>query len=126
MALQQPEAFMVLLVVDTLEQCDPVMEAWKAAGAPGITILESSGLHRRQRALRDDLGLIPSLESLMASQEYTHRTLFTVVPDEALVERLIEATQQVLGDLNQPHTGILVVLPVWRVLGMQKRLNAQS
>ncbi len=118
--MQKPPAYMVLLVVDKMELCDAVMEAWRRAGVPGITLLESSGLHRR-KALRDDLGLMPSLDALMASQEYTHRTLFTVVPDEALVQRIVQATEEIVGDLNEPYTGILVVLPVLQVYGLRKR-----
>ncbi len=118
--MEKPPAYMVLLVVDKMELCDAVMEAWQKAGAPGITLLESSGLHRR-KALRDDLGLMPSLDSLMASQEYMHRTLFTVVPDEALVHRIVKATEDIVGDLNEPYTGILVVLPVLHVFGLRKR-----
>ncbi len=116
----KPQAFMVLLVVDQIDLCDAVMEAWQEAGAPGITMLESTGLHRR-RALRDDVGLMPSLDSLFAAKEYSHRTLFTVVPDEAMVEKVVRAAQKVLGDLEQPYTGILVVLPVYRVYGLRKK-----
>ncbi len=116
----KPEAYMVLLVVDQMDLCDAVMDAWREAGAPGITLLESTGLHRR-RALRDDVGLMPSLDSLFAAKEYSHRTLFTVVPDEDMVEKVTQATHKVLGDLSQPYTGILVVLPVHKVYGLDKK-----
>ncbi len=115
-------AFLVVLVLDDIQQCTPVMEAWAQAGAGGVTILESSGLHRQRKgAVRDDLGLMPSLQSLLARQEYHHRTLFSVVPDEATVDRVIEATERIVGDLSQPYTGILFVVPVARVVGLPKR-----
>ncbi len=113
-------AYLVVLVLDDIQQCPAVMEAWQKAGAGGATILESSGLHR-QRGMRDDLGLMPSLQSLLARQEYHHRTLFTVVPDEATVERVIRATEEIVGDLHEPYTGILFVVPVVRVVGLPKK-----
>ncbi|MBI5956839.1 MAG: hypothetical protein HY871_07535 [Chloroflexi bacterium] len=49
-----------------------------------------------------------------------HNTLFSVVDDEAVIERTIAATQRIVGDLSQPNTGILFVLPVSRVVGGQR------
>lgn len=116
---------MILLVLDNLNQCPAVLDAWEAAGVPGITILESTGLGRlRQPGIRDDFPLMPSLLNLMKGREQHHRTFFTVVEDDALVDRVIEATQAITGDLDDAHNGILFVLPVTRVVGLhgaQKR-----
>jgi nitrogen regulatory protein PII len=116
---------MILLILDELEQCPSVLDAWDAAGAAGITILESTGLARvRKSALRDDLPLMPSIESLLKGREEHHRTLFTVVEDEVQVDRIIEATLAITGNLDEPNSGALFVLPVTRavgLLGAQKR-----
>lgn len=112
---------MVLLVLDNMDQCPTVLDAWEAAGASGITILESTGLGRVRRAssIRDDIPLMPSLTNLFRQQERRHRTLFTVVESEEMVDGLIEATESIIGDLNRPDNGILIVLPVSRVAGLQ-------
>lgn len=116
---------MILLILDELEQCPSVLDAWDAAGAAGITILESTGLARvRKSALRDDLPLMPSIDSLLKAREEHHRTLFTVVEDEAHVDRIIEATLAITGNLDEPNSGALFVLPVTRAVGLhgaQKR-----
>jgi len=116
---------MILLVLDKLEQCPSVLDAWDAAGAAGITILESTGLARvRKSAIRDDLPLMPSIDSLFKGREEHHRTLFTVVEDEAQVDRIIEATLAITGHLDEPNSGALFVLPVTRAVGLygaQKR-----
>ncbi len=114
-------AHLVVFVLDNLEQCSQVLDAWERAGAPGVTILESTGLGHLRGAMRDDLPLIPSLRDLLASQELHHRTLFSVIPDEETVERVIAATEQVIGDFTRHHTGLLFVVPVARVLGLEKR-----
>jgi len=43
------------------------------------------------------------------------------VEDDATLERVIAATERIVGDLNEPHTGLLFVVPVSRVLGLHKR-----
>jgi hypothetical protein len=111
---------LVVLVLDNLEQCSSVLDAWEEAGAGGVTILESTGLQRVRGELRDDLPLIPSLRDLLGSREMHHRTLFAVVPDEETVERMAAATEAVVGELSRPHTGLFFAVPVSKVLGMDK------
>jgi nitrogen regulatory protein PII len=114
-------AYLVVLVLDDPGQCPDVLRAWDEAGVSGVTILESTGLGRLQRVIWDDLPLVPTMRDLLGTRELHHRTLLTVVRDEETMDRVIEATQQVVGDLNQPHTGFLFAVPVVRVLGLERR-----
>ncbi len=112
--------YMILLIVDNPDQCSPVLDAWDALGVGGITILESTGLGRLRKAgIRDDMPLMPSLSYLLKGREERHRTMFTVVEGEAWVDKIIETTQDILGDLNEAHNGVLFVLPVSRVVGLE-------
>lgn len=112
---------MVMLVIDDVDKCPAIFEAWEAVGVSGITIWESTGLGRIRKLLgyRDDLPLMPSMRNLLQSREEHHRTLFTVVQEEAKVDQLIEATQKIVGNLNEPNKGVIFVLPVTRVVGTQ-------
>ncbi len=114
-------AHLLVCVLNNLEQCPDILDAWEAAGALGVTILESTGLGRVRSAVQDDMPLLPSLSDFFISQELHHRTLFTVIKDEATLERIIAATERVIGDFTRQHTGILFVVPVSRVLGLEKR-----
>ncbi|NMC84265.1 MAG: hypothetical protein GYA58_03160, partial [Anaerolineaceae bacterium] len=77
-----------------------MLSAWETTGVSGVTILPSTGLQRLQSsdAFRDDMPLIPNLEDLMQYKEKTNRTLFTIVPSEAIVDKVVDATQGVVGD----------------------------
>jgi hypothetical protein len=74
---------------------------------------------RQMNAGRDDLPLIPSLRSLMESEEYHHRTAFTVLDDDFDLDRLVEATQRVVGDFDAPNSGLMLVVPVARAWGLR-------
>jgi len=113
--------FMVIFVLDDVDQCKDVLDAWEAFGISGVTILESSGLGRvRQAGMRDDLPLMPSLSDLFKRTETRHRTLFTVTKHQEKIDAIVKATQSVVGDLEQPNTGFLFVLPVSQVYGLSK------
>lgn len=114
-------AYLVVFVLDDPDKCSAILDAWEDAGANGITILKSTGLGRvRQAGLRDDLPLLPSLHDLLHAEESSHRTLFSVVENQVQVEALVKATQSIVGDLNQPQTGLLFVVPLLQVFGLRQ------
>jgi nitrogen regulatory protein PII len=112
-------SYLVVLIIDNPDDCPAVLDAWEQAGAPGVTILESTGLGRMRRAgLEDDMPLMPSLEDFLGVREVPHRTVFSVVESEDQAERLAQAAQEVIGDLDEPHTGFLYILPVLKAYGL--------
>ena len=113
-------AHLLVFVLDNPEQCPDILDAWEKAGAPGVTILESTGLRRLQGVVRDDLPLIPSISDLLTGQESRHRTLFSVIGNDETLEQVIKVTERIVGDLNRHHTGLLFVVPVSRVFGLEK------
>lgn len=120
--------YLILFVLHQDDAFNEIINAWEEAGVGGITILPGTGLGRMRRktALREDLPLIPSLEDLLDHQEDQNHTMFTVVEGEEMVKRIIDATQSIIGDLAEPDTGILTVLPVAQVYGLKKNRKANE
>ncbi len=98
---------MLMFVLDDPEKLDAVLDAWRDIGVSGVTIIESSGLYRRQRqrpmGARYAFGLTRGVSRLDAG----HSTLFVIVPDVATVEACLAAAEQIVGDLAGPDTGVL-------------------
>ncbi len=115
--------YLILFVLHDISKEEDILHAWDAAGVTGMTILASTGLARvkEQRGLFEDMPLIPSLEDFLANEENTNRTFFTIVEDEELADRVVNATQAITGDLNLPNTGVLAVLPVARAYGLNRK-----
>jgi hypothetical protein len=65
---------------------------------------------------------MPGLDDFYKRVEDYHRTLFTIVKDDVILQKIVAATKSVVGDLNEPNTGILVVLPTAQVYGLEKNL----
>jgi nitrogen regulatory protein P-II 1 len=115
--------YLILFVLHEQKLMHDVLESWEKAGVNGITVLFSTGLKRLQAmdVLREDLPLIPSLEDFIQQEERLNRTLITIVQDDEMVDKVVDATQSITGDLNLPNTGILTVLPVARVYGLDRK-----
>lgn len=113
---------LVILVTTRCADIDEILKGWMECGISGATIFESHGLARHIAGIgvSDDLPLMPSLASLMRSEEEEQRTVFVVVPDGFDVEKLVAAAEKVTGPLNEPHTGIMFTIPVSRTWGLRR------
>jgi len=120
--------FFLMLVLNDSEKLEAILDAWDEVGVSGVTILPSTGMarYRESGALRDDLPLIPSLEDLVEHEERLNRTLITVVPNDEMVDKVLKATQDLIGDLNLPNTGIMAVIPLARGYGLDKKDSQQD
>jgi hypothetical protein len=115
--------YLVLMVLNNPDRLEELLIAWEESGVQGATLLFSTGLGRIRQmdAWRDDMPLIPSLRDFYEVPENTNRTIFTVVENEAQVDALVAATAEVVGELDEQGTGLLLVLPVARAYGMNKK-----
>jgi hypothetical protein len=115
--------YLILLVLNDPDRLEDLLIAWEDRGVQGATVLFSTGLGRIRQmdAWRDDMPLIPSLRDFYEVPENMNRTVFTIVKDEAQVDAIVSATQTVIGDLDESKTGLLLVLPVARAYGINKR-----
>lgn len=115
--------YLIVFVLDDPDKLEDLLNAWEETGTGGATVLVSTGRQRLSNGgYRDDIPLMPGLDDFYKRVEDYHRTLFTIVKDDAVLEKVVAATQRVVGDLDQPNTGILVVVPTAQVYGMEKNL----
>lgn len=117
----------IVFVLDDPALLNNVLEAWTTAGVKGITIIESTGVHRvKSRASSHDAPLMLGLSRLLRTDQVGHNTLLAVVEDMAIVERVKEATEAMVGDLSGPNTGILFAVPVAAAWGLPKQPPAEE
>lgn len=110
------------LVLDDPALLNDVLEAWTDIGVRGITILESTGVHRvRSRASTQDVPFMLGFSRLLRTDQVGHNTLFAVVPSMEMVKKIVAATETIVGDLSQPHTGVLFAVPVAAAWGLPKQ-----
>jgi nitrogen regulatory protein PII len=115
--------YLILFVLNDPDQLEDLLIAWEENGVQGATVLFSTGLGRIREldGWRDDMPLIPSLRDFYEIPENMNRTIFTIVKDEAQIDAVVAATKKVVGELDERDNGLLLVLPVVRAYGVNKR-----
>ncbi|HEX3053179.1 MAG TPA: hypothetical protein VHP83_21150 [Aggregatilineaceae bacterium] len=112
-------AKMVIMITAQIEKGVAVAEAWEKAGASGVTLIDSYGLHHlREKSKALELPLFVSMASVLRQIEQTNITIFSVVENDSTVDKLINAANGILGALASPHTGVAFVIDVERIIGI--------
>lgn len=108
--------YMIFFVLDDPDQLFPVLDAWEKAGIPGATIIESTGLQRVKHKFVPMRFSVP-----FYTDEVCHQTLMAMVENEALVQAALEASESVVGDLNNGRTGVFAAWPLSFTKGLDKQ-----
>ncbi len=122
---------LVILITSRVEDGLDIAQAWQEAGAPGVTIVRSYGLHTLQRELKSGSVELPrmiasmgaAMAAIIDNLEPRGEMILSLVEDD-LVDRLIAAANETLGDLTQPEHGILFTIPVDRAIGVRRHDGA--
>lgn len=112
---------LVILITPQIEKAHQIGEAWQYTGAPGITYLESHGLHRLQQEAQKH-EILPGMFSLMEimRQRDENSVILISAVDETVVSSLVESTESVLGDLAKPNNGVLFVINLEQAYGVRR------
>jgi nitrogen regulatory protein PII len=109
---------MVMFVLDNPNQLDAILNAWEKVGISGATIIESTGINRYKRAQLVGSAFMAGINRLMSASEENHYTLFAIVNKDEMIEDCLLAVESIVGDLNQPNTGIFFAWPLDFVKGV--------
>ena len=111
---------LLLAVINHEELVDDVLAAFLEVGITGATVVDSKGMGR---VLSRGVPLFAGVHSLSERSRAGNRTLFCVV-DDAKVDSAIALIQDICGTLDAPGAGIVVTVPVTRVVGLSGELES--
>ena len=106
--------FMIMFVLEDIQLADAILESWTKIGITGATIIESSGLHRR---LKKAVPMRYAFRIGM-SVEIGNLTFLVIVKNDKMVKACLESIEEIVGDLNEPNTGIFSAWPLSTVKGI--------
>lgn len=115
-------AKLLVLITPQIEKGHHIGQMWQEAGAPGVTFVEGYGL-QQLRTAEESIEVLPgttSMLEILRQSNIASLIVLSVVEDAALVERLINVVETVLGNLYDPNKGIVFTLDVERAVGIRR------
>ena len=110
---------LLIAVINETDRVEEILAGFLRIGITGATVLDSEGMGRVLS--QDDPPAFAGLQSLVSSTRPQNTTLFSVVPDAATADRALELLEELCGPFDGPATGIAMILPVDRALGVVDR-----
>lgn len=111
----------VLFVVLNDPRClEDVLDKFVEIGVKGATILDSQGMG--SAITNSGHGKEPffgAIRDYINNSRPYNKTIFTVIEDDELLKTTIEATKEIIGDIDKPGVGMMFTLPVGNVYGLQ-------
>ena len=112
--------YLLVMVLDNAEHLNDILDAWRNAGVPGITILESTGVNRVLERQQADVAFA-GFSQIFGGGRVGHNTIFSIIDDLTLAETAVVETEKLIGNMNQPHTGLIFAVPVTKAWGAIKQ-----
>ncbi|SDY33509.1 P-II family nitrogen regulator [Tindallia californiensis] len=109
----------LFLVLNQPERLNELMEGFLEDGISGATVLESTGMGR---TLCDTMPIFGGLRKILQDCRPNNLTIFMVLNTEVQKDKVIQRIYQVLGDLNEPNTGMYFIMPVSAASGLTDSL----
>ncbi len=114
--------YMIMYVSRNVDQALEMLDVWVDAGVSGVTILESAGVSKiGDNPIHTEVGLMFSLSKLLRSQEVHHRTLFSAIQDETMLQKVVDISTAHVGSWDRADVGVLFVWPLLQAHGLNKK-----
>ncbi|MGD2067215.1 MAG: hypothetical protein PVI57_00920 [Gemmatimonadota bacterium] len=113
---------LLIAVVNEPEKIDEILSGFLELGVTGATIIGSEGMGK---LLSHDIPIFAGLQTLISRSRPQNRTIFSVVADDK-VDSAVALLQDVCGNLEAPATGIVITVPVNRVVGLAPELGGEG
>lgn len=109
---------LLILILNKVEKLEEVLEGFLEIGITGATVIDSVGMGH---VLSEEVPIFAGLRFMFAGTKPHNKTIFSAIKDER-EKPAIELLQKILGDLNQPGTGIVFTIPIEKVEGLKPEI----
>jgi nitrogen regulatory protein P-II 1 len=106
---------LLVLFLNKVEKLEEVLEGFLEVGVSGATVIDSVGMGH---ILSEEVPIFAGLRFMFAGAKPHNKTVFSVIKNEK-EEEVIRLLQKILGNLNQPGTGIVFTFSLDRVEGLK-------
>jgi hypothetical protein len=115
--------YAVFVVLNKVDYLEDILAAFVELGVRGATIVDSQGMASAiVHGQIQDIPLFGSLKLLLDGERPYNKTIFTVIDNELLLKKTVDAVKDVMGEVSRPGVGFMFTVPVGHIyiLGEKK------
>ncbi len=112
---------LLVFILNKTEKLDRLLKTLAHEHITGATVINSSGMASQLSQTSDESlnSIFGSLRMLLKDNQKENKTIMMVVKEEKIpeIERIIN---EVVGNINEPNTGILFTVPIDFIRGYKQ------
>ncbi len=108
---------LLVLVLNKIECLENLLKELANNSITGATIISSTGM-AHELMNYEDISFLGSFRQFLNPQRKENKTILMVLKEEK-IDIVIKAIEKVVGDLSEPNTGIMFVLPLDMIKGLK-------
>ncbi len=117
---QEKDMELLIIVLNREEYFEKVVSILVESGASGATLYESEGLGR---FLAYEVPIFAGLRKFIGEGKSRNRTIMAVLDNKEIFQKFRKLLAEENIDFTVPGTGIIVTVPVNRVIGPQNNVE---
>lgn len=111
---------LLVLVLNQEHLLDDILEEFINLDVRGATILDSVGMGR---TIEQHIPIFAGLRTIFESGRSSNKTIFTVIENDAKLQRVVNMLRNKLEDFKTPGTGLLFVVPLSEIHGIARPIE---
>lgn len=111
--------FALFIVLNKVDYLDEILAKFVSLGVGGATILDSQGMAGAIVDANNRVPILGMLKGIVDDSMLHSKTIFTLLENEQLVEKVAEAIQAIFGEEFQSGTGIMFSVPLGKIYRFQ-------
>ena len=109
---------LLILILNKVEKLEEVLEGYLEIGITGATIIDSVGMGH---ILSEEVPIFAGLRFMFSGAKPSNKIILSAIKDEK-EKPAIRLLNKILGELDQPGTGIVFSLPISAVEGLKPEI----
>lgn len=115
--------YALFVVLNEIDYIEDILSGFVDNKITGATIVESQGMGSAiVNSNNESMPLFATLRMMIGDSHPYSKTMFTVLENEAMVEKAVSVVQEVLSDVKDTGIGFMFTVPVANVYPMHKDL----
>lgn len=111
---------LLVIVIDDEVLLVPILDRFYEEGIAGATVLDSMGMGH---VMAEHISIFARFADLTQDSERKNKTIFTIVENEEQLNRATKIIDEVVGDLDEPETGMWFAVPISKARGYKASLE---
>ncbi len=115
--------YLLVVVINDESNLHEILDTFYEDDIGGATVIDSMGMGH---LMAEQISIFARFADLTGDSGKFNKTIFTLVENREKLDQAVAALEEIVGDFEEPDTGMWFSLPVEQAKGINSKFNARK